>query len=125
MKRTARPLLFVAAIFLLTHAGRATPQQPVTGNASRHVVIITLDGFGGWAIDDPYLPVPTLRTLAARGARAAGMRPVNPTVTWPNHTAIVTGVTPAKHGVLFNGVLLREPGVPPRVEPWRNKSEMV
>jgi predicted AlkP superfamily pyrophosphatase or phosphodiesterase len=125
MKRTARPLLLVAAIFLLAHAGLATPQQPVTGNASRHVVIITLDGFGGWAMDDPYLPVPTLRMLAARGVRAKGMRPVNPTVTWPNHTAIVTGVTPAKHGVLFNGVLMREPGVPPRVEPWRNKSEMV
>jgi predicted AlkP superfamily pyrophosphatase or phosphodiesterase len=37
----------------------------------------------------------------------------------------VTGVTPAKHGVLFNGVLIREPGVPPRIEPWRDKKEMV
>ena len=36
---------------------------------------------------------------------ARGMRPVNPTVTWPNHTSIVTGVTPARHGVLFNGPL--------------------
>src|SRR3954469_23891833 len=104
MKRTVGSLLFVAAMLLLADAGLATPQQPVTGNASRHVVIITLDGFGGWAMDDPYLPVPTLRALASRGTRATGMRPVNPTVTWPNHTAIVTGVTPAKHGVLFNGV---------------------
>ena len=63
--------------------------------------------------------------LAARGAVAKGMRSVNPTVTWPNHTSIVTGVTPAKHGVLFNGMLIRDPGVPPRVEPWRDKKEMV
>jgi predicted AlkP superfamily pyrophosphatase or phosphodiesterase len=46
-------------------------------------------------------------------------------VTWPNHTSIVTGVTPARHGVLFNGLLIRDPGVPPRIEPWRDKSEMV
>jgi predicted AlkP superfamily pyrophosphatase or phosphodiesterase len=38
---------------------------------------------------------------------------------------MVTGVTPQRHGVLFNGLLVREPGVPPRVEPWRDKQEMV
>jgi predicted AlkP superfamily pyrophosphatase or phosphodiesterase len=92
---------------------------------SRHVILISLDGFPAWALDDPQLPVPTLRHLAARGASAAAMRPVNPTVTWPNHTSFVTGVSPAKHGVLFNGSLIREPGVPPRVEPWRDKALMV
>jgi predicted AlkP superfamily pyrophosphatase or phosphodiesterase len=98
-------------------------QRPApSGN---HVIIITLDGFPGWALEDPYLPVPNLRRLAANGAVAAGMRPVNPTVTWPNHTSLVTGVTPAKHGVLFNGTLVRDPGVPPRVEPWRDKKDMV
>ena len=53
------------------------------------------------------------------------MRPVNPTVTWANHTVDGHGVTPAKHGVIYNGLLVREPGVPPRVEPWRDKTEMV
>jgi predicted AlkP superfamily pyrophosphatase or phosphodiesterase len=117
-------LLCLAIVALLGAQAAGTQVRPPNG-PPRHVVIITLDGFGGWALDDPYLPVPTLRALATRGARAKGMRPVNPTVTWPNHTSIVTGVTPAKHGVLFNGVLIREPGVPPRIEPWRNKSEMV
>jgi predicted AlkP superfamily pyrophosphatase or phosphodiesterase len=93
--------------------------------SSNHVVIISLDGFPGWALDDQSLPVPTLRRLASRGAIARAMRPVNPTVTWPNHTSLVTGVTPARHGVLFNGMLVREPGVPPRIEPWRDKAEMV
>ncbi len=102
-----------------------TAQRPRGSAAANHVVIITLDGFGGWALDDPHLAVPALRHLAARGAVAKGMRPVNPSVTWPNHTTLVTGVTPAKHGVLFNGVLIRKPGVPPVVEPWRDKSEMV
>jgi len=98
----------------------STAQTP--GN---HVVIISLDGFPARALDDPYLPVPALRRLAERGAMTKAMRPVDPTVTWANHTSMVTGVAPAKHGVIFNGLLVREPGVPPRVEPWRDKKEMV
>jgi predicted AlkP superfamily pyrophosphatase or phosphodiesterase len=117
--------LFVSVCLAALAAPAASTQVRSTGDRAQHVVIITLDGFGGWAMDDPYLPLPTLRALAARGARARGMRPVNPTVTWPNHTSIVTGVTPARHGVLFNGVLVRDRGVPPRIEPWRDKREMV
>ena len=121
-----RPLSCLALVFAAAVAlgGRPTATQAPPG-ATRHVVLISLDGFPSWALDDPYLPVPTLRRLAARGAVARSMRPVNPTVTWPNHTTLITGVTPAKHGVLYNGLLKRDPGVPPRVEPWLPRDEMV
>src|SRR5882762_9294908 len=72
----------------------------------RLVVVISLDGFPAYAFDDPRLPVPTLRRLMTEGASASSMQPVNPTVTWPNHTAMVTGVNAAEHKVLFNGELL-------------------
>jgi predicted AlkP superfamily pyrophosphatase or phosphodiesterase len=114
------PLL--AASWTLAHP---LADQARTTPGSGHVVVISLDGFAGWALDDPHLPVPTLRRLAAEGASAKGMRPVDPTVTWANHTSMVTGVTPKAHGVIFNGLLVREPGVPPRVEPWRDKADMV
>jgi len=119
-RELGRVLSLVAVVLVLG----AVPQTRQSAT-SRHVVIISLDGFPGWALDDPSLPVPTLRRLAAKGAIAKGMRPVNPTVTWPNHTTLITGVTPAKHGVLYNGVLKRDPGVPPRVEPWLPRDEMV
>jgi predicted AlkP superfamily pyrophosphatase or phosphodiesterase len=91
-----------------------------------HVVVISLDGFPARMLNDPDVPLPALRALAARGAVADGMRPVNPAVTWPNHTTFVTGVTAARHGVLFNGLLVRDRGgMPPHVEPWRDKREMV
>jgi predicted AlkP superfamily pyrophosphatase or phosphodiesterase len=118
--RLAVTCAFLASILL---SFETLAQRP--SGAARHVVVISLDGFPAWAFDDPYLPVPTLRSLAARGARASAMRPVNPSVTWPNHTSLVTGVTPARHGVLFNGILERPPGLPPRIEPWRDKHEMV
>jgi predicted AlkP superfamily pyrophosphatase or phosphodiesterase len=114
----------VAVLFAMCVAPGANAQSRPAASPN-HVIIITLDGFAGWALDDPHLPVPTLRKLAAQGAVAKGMRPVNPTVTWPNHTSIVTGVTPAKHGVLFNGMLVRETGMAPRVEPWIDKKQMV
>ncbi len=53
--------------------------------------------------------MPTLRKLAAEGLRD-GLVCSFPTVTWPNHTTLVTGVTPAKHGVIGNNYLDRETG---------------
>jgi predicted AlkP superfamily pyrophosphatase or phosphodiesterase len=121
----ARVIRLLSCLALFVWLSVPLGSVPQTPGVARHVVLISLDGFPSWALDDPYLPVPTLRRLAARGAIARRMRPVNPTVTWPNHTTLITGVTPAKHGVLFNGLLKRDPGVPPRVEPWLPRDEMV
>src|SRR5688572_9070220 len=74
----------------------------------RVVVVISLDGFPASSLWDNRLPIPTLRRLAQEGSAARAMRVSNPSVTWPNHTTMVTGVPPAKHGVLFNGMLLRQ-----------------
>jgi predicted AlkP superfamily pyrophosphatase or phosphodiesterase len=123
--RLSRRLGRVALVVALLPTTSAAQQAGQPQGSSRHVVLISLDGFPGWAMDDPSLPVPTLRKLAASGAVAKAMRPVNPTVTWPNHTSLVSGVTPAKHGVLYNGFLRRDPGVPPRVEPWLPRDQLV
>jgi predicted AlkP superfamily pyrophosphatase or phosphodiesterase len=91
-----------------------------------HVIVISIDGLPAYALDDPRLPMPTLRMLAAKGAVARGVRTINPSVTWPNHTALVTGVNASRHQVLFNGRLMKStPTAAPRVEPWRDKAEMV
>jgi predicted AlkP superfamily pyrophosphatase or phosphodiesterase len=106
------------ALFLLASASAA--------DRNAHVIVISIDGFPAFALDDPKLPVPTLRMLAAKGAVARGMKTINPSVTWPNHTAMVTGVNASRHQVLFNGRLMKStPTAAPRVEPWRDKAEMV
>jgi predicted AlkP superfamily pyrophosphatase or phosphodiesterase len=54
------------------------------------------------------------------------MQVSNPSVTWPNHTSLVTGVRPERHGVLFNGVLVHgAPGMPVAVDPKRDQRELV
>jgi len=94
--------------------------------SDRHVILITMDGFPAYLMDDPQAPIPTLRRLAKEGAVAEGLRVSNPSITWPNHTTLVTGVEPATHSVLFNGVLVRGgPGVPARIDPRRDKSDLV
>lgn len=116
----------VAAVVLAFSVVAVTPQaQSPQPARNRHVILVSLDGFPAVAMDDPRTPAPTLHRLAREGARAAAVVPVNPVVTWPNHTTYVTGVTPARHHVLFNGLLTRDARGLPRVEPWRPKREMV
>jgi predicted AlkP superfamily pyrophosphatase or phosphodiesterase len=93
--------------------------------ADRSVIVISLDAFPAFALEDPRLPIPTLRKLASEGASALRMIPVNPTVTWPNHTTMVTGVLPSRHGLLVNGAIVQQPGNPPKVDARMSKEEMV
>jgi predicted AlkP superfamily pyrophosphatase or phosphodiesterase len=123
MKHRMRGVL--AALFVTVGLMVYISAQSRTPASSNHVVVISLDGFTARALADPAIPLPTLRRLATAGAMAKTMTPVNPTVTWANHTAIVTGVPPARHGVVYNGLLVPAPGAPPVVEPWRDKSQMV
>jgi predicted AlkP superfamily pyrophosphatase or phosphodiesterase len=89
------------------------------------IVLISLDGFPASALDDPKLPIPTLRKLMRAGLSAT-MTTINPTVTWPNHTTMVTGLTADQHGLLANGTIVRTGAWPPiKVDPRLDKEKMV
>jgi predicted AlkP superfamily pyrophosphatase or phosphodiesterase len=110
-----RALLFLGFACALAAADR-----------NRHVIVISLDGFPAYTLNDPGVPFPVLRRLMAEGASAQSMTPVNPTVTWPNHTAIISGVNAASHGVIYNGMPVRPgAGKALKVEPWVPKTELV
>ncbi len=102
----------------------AVPAQAAA--ADRHVVLISLDGFPAYLWRDQNIPLPHLRKLAAEGVVANAMTIVNPAITWPNHTTLVTGVAPQKHGVLFNGLVTRQGvGKPTKNEQWADKARLV
>jgi len=95
-------------------------------NPKHHVVLISIDGFPASLWRDESIPLPHLRRLAAEGAVADAMTVSNPSITWPNHTTLVTGVTPRRHGVLFNGLVVRGgPGKPNTIEPWADRDRLV
>lgn len=110
-------------------AQAAAPQTAQGPNASKRkpiVVVISLDAFGAALLQQPLLPVPTLHALMRSGSYAHSMQPINPTITWPNHTSMVTGVTAAKHGLLANGLITRQrTGKLPVVEAHADKSVLV
>ncbi|MGD0774763.1 MAG: ectonucleotide pyrophosphatase/phosphodiesterase [Candidatus Solibacter sp.] len=96
-----------------------------TPPGQRMVIMISLDGFPAYALDDAKLPVPTLRRLIGQGVTAR-MTTINPTVTWPNHTTLVTGVRADEHGLLVNGSLVATGAWPPiKVDPMIDKVKMV
>jgi predicted AlkP superfamily pyrophosphatase or phosphodiesterase len=81
---------------LPTTGGRNAP-----GTAdSPHLVLISIDGFSSDYMS--IYPTPALDRLAASGVRAGSMRPVFPSLTFPNHYSIATGLYPSEHGIVHN-----------------------
>ncbi|GAO45164.1 hypothetical protein FPE01S_04_04080 [Flavihumibacter petaseus NBRC 106054] len=69
---------------------------------ARYVLLVTVDGFRPEFYLDSAYGMPTVRELMKHGVAAEGVNPVFPSVTYPDHTTMVTGVTPAKHGIYYN-----------------------
>src|SRR5258706_4086711 len=67
--------------------------------------IVILISFDGWRWDyfDRAL-VPNVKQLAARGVRAKELIPSFPSLTFPNHYTIVTGLYPGHHGIVENSM---------------------
>lgn len=72
---------------------------------ARPVLMISVDGLRPLDVieaDKRGLKVPTLKSFIREGAYASGVRNVLPTVTYPDHTTLITGVWPAVHGIANN-----------------------
>ena len=74
------------------------PQRPIPEVG--HVLIISIDGLR----PDKALQadMPTLRTMLKEGAYTFWARTTAMAITLPSHTSMLTGVTPAKHGIYWN-----------------------
>jgi predicted AlkP superfamily pyrophosphatase or phosphodiesterase len=99
MRKTVLASLLLTLIAPIWVASKAQNRTVVP------VVLISIDGLKPDYVLDAEkhgLKIPNLRRLVAEGAHASGVTGVLPTVTYPSHTTMVTGVSPAKHGVIAN-----------------------
>lgn len=75
----------------------------LTGAASAGpVLMISLDGLRPADVieaDKKGLKLPNLTAFLKQSAYASGVKNVLPTVTYPDHTTLITGVWPDKHGI--------------------------
>ena len=77
---------------------------PMTAQAAS-VLMVSIDGLRPGDVIEAEargIKVPSLRGLMAGGVYASGVKNALPTVTYPNHTTLITGVWPAKHGIPGN-----------------------
>lgn len=85
-------------------AASAAPSPAPTPPAAPRprTIMVSIDALRATDLDDASLRIPTLRGLAARGARAKSVTTVWPSVTYPAHATMVTGARPAEHGIVAN-----------------------
>ena len=104
MKRRALLLVAAAILAVIGTAPALQGQSP----ASPIVILVSIDGWRWDYIDRTN--VPNIRALAARGVRSQGLIPSFPSVTFPNHYTLVTGLVPDHHGIVANAMFDRSIG---------------
>ena len=95
MKYALRAAFVLLVLFL---AACATQASKPAGTAP--LILISIDGFRADYLDRGLTP--NLAALAADGVRAKAMRPSFPSLTFPNHYTLVTGLYPDHHGIVNN-----------------------
>ena len=92
----------LACSLLLVVASCAQAPVPRAAMPASHVplLLISIDGYRHDYLDRGLSP--TLAALAKDGVRADGMQPSFPSLTFPNHYTLVTGLRPDHHGIVHN-----------------------
>jgi len=93
------------SLFSLVMAGcvsqsQQAPVAQVDNSNYRPVILVSIDGFKPEYLERGVTP--TLNALAKDGVRAENMRPSFPSITFPNHYTLVTGLRPDHHGIVAN-----------------------
>jgi hypothetical protein len=98
-----RGLRLLLALALGTGCARSPEEKPPPPEAVPIVALISIGGFTPAALvgqdgEKPLLP--TIARFAAVGVRAFQVQRVVPATAYPAHATLVTGATPAKHGIV-------------------------
>ncbi|MBD8900213.1 ectonucleotide pyrophosphatase/phosphodiesterase [Rhodanobacter sp. DHG33] len=78
----------------------ATPAQAAGAAQPAPLLLVSIDAFRADYIDRGLTP--TLAALAQSGVHADAMQPSFPSLTFPNHYTLVTGLYPDHHGIVNN-----------------------
>ena len=99
--RVAAAAAFIALVAIGCQSSPTSTAVVDAAAATRpSVLLVSIDGFRA-----DYLGrgiTPNIDRLAADGARARWLEPSYPSLTFPNHYSIVTGLRPDRHGIVNN-----------------------
>jgi predicted AlkP superfamily pyrophosphatase or phosphodiesterase len=105
--RAAIVALLFLSVAIFNHDRASSAGQTTSPPRPDHVILISVDGMPPDYYTAPEklgLRAPTLTMMKQGGAYAEGMEGVYPTVTYPQHTTMVTGLRPAAHGIVQNRI---------------------
>ena len=71
-------------------------------SAKQRVILITIDGLRSDILSNGNQPAPFLHEMMRKSVYVPNVIVVNPTMTYPSHTTLVTGSTPLDHGIHCN-----------------------
>ena len=112
-------LFFISVILPVESCAQQAQRQNTQPRRNAHVIMISVDGLVPDYYTEPArlgLRVPNFLQMKLGGAYAAGVEGVFPSVTYPSHTTLVTGVRPATHGIYQNRIF--EAPTDPQTEEW-------
>jgi predicted AlkP superfamily pyrophosphatase or phosphodiesterase len=92
--------VLAAAALWLSACASVAPPVPVVTAAPRLTIMMSIDAFR-----PDYLArgiTPNLSAIAAEGVRATSVKPSFPSITFPNHYTLITGLRPDHHGLVNN-----------------------
>ena len=95
--------LWLCCLFAFSAGCALQPPAAVAIAAPTPLLLISIDGYRYDFIDRHLSP--TLEMLARQGVHAASMQPSFPSLTFPNHYTIVTGLRPDHHGIVHNDMV--------------------
>ncbi|HEY5803183.1 MAG TPA: ectonucleotide pyrophosphatase/phosphodiesterase [Lysobacter sp.] len=102
----AAACLVLTSLLIPALSGCSTsPPQSSTAVAparAQAVLLISIDGFRADYLDRGITP--NLARIAVQGVRAQWMNPSYPSLTFPNHYSLVTGLRPDHHGIVHNSM---------------------
>lgn len=86
-------------------AARVPSGGHTPGRAGQPVLLVSIDGLRPGDVLEAEargLRLPNLRRFVQEGSYATGVMGNLPTLTYPSHTTLLTGVAPARHGIVGN-----------------------
>ena len=107
---SVRLSLALAAALALSSCASVPPTPPTAAAADATTVaasapkllLVSIDGLRADMLDRGITP--NLQRIANDGVRAQWMTPSYPSLTFPNHYTIVTGLRPNHHGIIHNSM---------------------
>ncbi|HEU4662943.1 MAG TPA: ectonucleotide pyrophosphatase/phosphodiesterase, partial [Dokdonella sp.] len=93
-----RTVLVALLCFAFTACSGVVQRREVA--AQTPLILVSIDGFRADYLERGRTPA--LAALAADGVRAEALKPAFPTLTFPNHYTLVTGLYPDHHGIVNN-----------------------